>query len=128
MERKEGDEFRGPVMSLYVATKSLTRPEVGTKDNFHPCYRRTRALFPVIINELIPKINDMLVSEFTSNKDEGVALNENSTSGVYQQYVVVMMQKGANEAWRCYEVSVRLQGRLSYLDVIISEYNEHTCT
>lgn len=70
-------KFHAPVISLDVA-KSLTRPEVGTKSNFCACYRRIRAPFLAIINELIPKINDMVVpsSQRTSNKDERAALNE----------------------------------------------------
>jgi len=64
-------------MSLDVA-KSLTRLKVGTKGNFCACYRRIRAPFLAIINELIPKINDMVISgsQRTSNKDERAALNE----------------------------------------------------
>lgn len=76
-EKKGSNESFVPP-SLDVA-KSLTRPEVGTKGNFCTCYRRIRAPFLVIINELIPKINDMVVpsSQRTSNKDEKrAALNE----------------------------------------------------
>lgn len=77
MKRKEVTKVSYP-RSLDVA-ESLTRPEVGTKGNFCTRYRRIRAPFLVIINELIPKINGMVVpsSQRTSNKDEKrAALNE----------------------------------------------------
>jgi len=83
-------------MSLDVV-KSLTRAEVGTKDNFRPCYRRVRAPFLVIINELISIINDMIA--LTTNIERGRKSGlERELPGMYQEYVGVMVQKDANEA------------------------------
>lgn len=64
-------------MSLDVV-ESLTRPEVGTKDNFRAIGVYI-APFLVIINELISIINDMVAPSLqrTSNEDERAALNEN---------------------------------------------------